>query len=888
MRNMKEYHLPEEIIELTGEQQEELRARLSDQEWRLDNLYYITNEDGMKVRFTMNSAQRFLYKHRWFLNLILKARQRGITTFISVFFLDSVLFSSNQSALIIAHTLDDARKIFDTKIKFAWDNLPDWLRAQFDVDTNTIYQLKFKTNGGSIAVSTSGRSGTFQFLHISEFGIICARWPEKAREIVTGTLQTIHMGNLTFIESTSKGRSGYFYDYCMQAMKDLKMGKELSMQDWKFFFFPWYEDEKYVLTGKVMINEEMAEYFQKLKDVHGITLTQEQKNWYVKKFEKLGDDMFSEFPSCVEENTLVSTPDGLVKIRDVEVDGKYILAKYDKGEKEVFKIKTILGYELECTNDHPILTSDGYKRLEELKIGDLICLGKNQFGNDIQKVIYHPNEFVKSEIIIDEDFARFLGYFMGDGSFCMNKTKSGTISIACDVQDIKTIEDVKFLMDKYLGGSHERRIGSNLGCLELRKASTKWLDSFLALGIIERNGDNRYKRRVHVPDFIKKSPEYIVKNFLSGLWESDGFVSRDGNHGGFFSKEEKFIKDIQLLLLSFGITSRLSIANKINGEGRTYVGRKLSLRKDEIIKFQKYIGFISERKVLRISKTKSKKTYNQLCIDFKDKISKIENIGYKRVFDITTSTKNFIANGIIVHNCPEEAFKASIEGAYFSKEMNKAYAEKRITVVPADKSLLVYTFWDIGVADETTIWFVQFFGNQIRIIDLYHNDGESIHHYASVLQQKAVTNNYIYGGHYGPHDLEVREIGNEDVKSRRQIAAGIGLNFTVVPRHSVDVGIDEVRVMFNMCWFDEKKCDRGISALQEYRKEWDDKNGGWKQKPLHNWASHYADAFRMLAMTYKTITGGGYDSTSVKGREKMNNNEGEGDFDKHAPTGGWY
>ncbi len=318
----------EQPNELNEKEIKKIRKHLSDQEWRLENLYYILNEDGQKVLFKPNSAQKFLLKHRWFLNLILKARQRGITTFISVYFLDSVLFAENQSALVIAHTVQDARKIFETKIKFSFDNLPPWLREQYEVDTNNTNELKFKTNGSSIAVATSGRSGTYQFLHVSEFGIICAKWPEKAKEIVTGSLQTVHKGNQVFIESTAMGRSGYFFDYCAEAQLLAASGKELTDMDWKFFFFTWWDDPKYVLSGEVTVTSEMEEYFTSLREKHGITLTKQQKNWYIKKREKLGDDMFREFPSVPEEAFMAS------------IEGAYYAKQFNRmvADKRVGKV----------------------------------------------------------------------------------------------------------------------------------------------------------------------------------------------------------------------------------------------------------------------------------------------------------------------------------------------------------------------------------------------------------------------------------------------------------------------------------------------------------------------------------------------------------------------
>ena len=193
------------------------RQRLSNARWRLNNLYYITSKAGVKIPFKLNWAQELLYTNMWYCNVVLKARQLGISTFICLLFLDRCLFNSNQSAGIIAHTLEDAQQLF-RRVKFAYDSLPEPIREKIKADNDTSQMLKF-SNGSSLRVGTSLRSSTFQFLHISEFGKICAKYPDKAQEIVTGSLNTVAPGQYIFIESTAEGKDGYFYDICKRAEK---------------------------------------------------------------------------------------------------------------------------------------------------------------------------------------------------------------------------------------------------------------------------------------------------------------------------------------------------------------------------------------------------------------------------------------------------------------------------------------------------------------------------------------------------------------------------------------------------------------------------------------------------------------------------------------------
>ena len=285
---------------------EYLQAHLGDRLWRLNNLYYIKNKEGEKVLFKLNAVQQELHTGLWFFNIVPKARQLGVTTFFAILYFDQILFSENKTAGIIAHRQEDMKKIFRNNIRFAWENLHPWLRNTLgEPNTDTAYELRF-SNGSSIFVSMSTRSGTVQFLHISEFGYICQRFPEKAEEIVTGAINSVERGQMVSIESTAAGREGYFYDFCMDADRKRQEKVNLTELDFKLFFFPWHIEPQYKLEGDVIINEEMQKYFETLETKHGVPLTKEQKNWYVKKLQLNGEKMRAEYPSTLEEAFSVS------------------------------------------------------------------------------------------------------------------------------------------------------------------------------------------------------------------------------------------------------------------------------------------------------------------------------------------------------------------------------------------------------------------------------------------------------------------------------------------------------------------------------------------------------------------------------------------------------
>lgn len=290
---------------MTEEQEEKarrlLKERLKDKTWRMNNLYYIKDKDGKKIRFKYNFAQALFLAVFHVLSIILKARQQGFTTLSCISFLDDCLFTPNLSAGIIAHNLEDAKDFFENKIKFAYDNLPDDIKELRKADTSSKGKLKF-SNGSSIRVRTSFRSGTLQRLHISEFGKICAKSPEKAKEIMTGALQAIATGQVVIIESTAEGKVGHFYDMCQDAISKARRGDKLTDMDFKFHFFPWHQSKEYQLDPEgVLITSEMAKYFNELESDHGIKLTAAQKAWYVKKKEILKDGMQQEYPSYADE-----------------------------------------------------------------------------------------------------------------------------------------------------------------------------------------------------------------------------------------------------------------------------------------------------------------------------------------------------------------------------------------------------------------------------------------------------------------------------------------------------------------------------------------------------------------------------------------------------------
>lgn len=197
----------------------------------------------------------------------------------------------------------------------------------------------------------------------------------------------------------------------------------------------------------------------------------------------------------------------------------------------------------------------------------------------------------------------------------------------------------------------------------------------------------------------------------------------------------------------------------------------------------------------------------------------------------------------------ECSFSAALIGAYYGKQMEAAEKAGRITSVPHDPAVPVDTFWDLGIGDTTAIWFLQQVGRELHLIDYVEMSGVGLDWYTNTLKKKSQTDGYVYRELYLPHDAGARELGTGKtrVETLRKYW-GQGVSMRVLPRQKVEDGINAVRLVLPMCWFDEKRCERGISALKNYQRAWDPKNKIFQDKPKHDWSSHGADAFRQLGL----------------------------------------
>ena len=187
----------------------------------------------------------------------------------------------------------------------------------------------------------------------------------------------------------------------------------------------------------------------------------------------------------------------------------------------------------------------------------------------------------------------------------------------------------------------------------------------------------------------------------------------------------------------------------------------------------------------------------------------------------------------------ECSFQAAITGSYYGTIIEDLVREKRMVSNLYDEDIDVETWFDLGMNDQTAIWFVQRYKKEIRLIDYYENTGHGLDHYADVLKKKG----FEYSTHIFPHDVKVRELGNY-AKTRLEALLDLGIVGEVAPKLSIEDGIEAVRKNLINCWFDKDKCATGIEYLKAYQKKWDDKAQVFKSKPQHSYASHCADSFR--------------------------------------------
>lgn len=289
------------------------QSKLSDPLWRLSNLYYIKDEHAKLIKFKPNPEQeviiRDIYIHKKRKIVILKARQLGMSTVISIIILDTLVFSRGAPCAIVDLTQTDATKKLEGKIKLAWNNLPRELTEAYEIgkDSDKRFQIKLidqsrtKDEGWSdVQAGMNARGDTFAFLHISEWGAIQFEDEQRSVEIVTGALPAAKSG-VVVVETTWKGpKDGPLWEIVDRSLKTKP--EDLTTEDYTLHFFPWFTDKSYTLEGNAdQIDDDTTVYLDKIEQELDMEFTPGQRLWYFKKAMSLGFYRFREYPSTLEE-----------------------------------------------------------------------------------------------------------------------------------------------------------------------------------------------------------------------------------------------------------------------------------------------------------------------------------------------------------------------------------------------------------------------------------------------------------------------------------------------------------------------------------------------------------------------------------------------------------
>src|SRR3990167_8726251 len=209
--------------------------------------------------------------------------------------------------------------------------------------------------------------------------------------------------------------------------------------------------------------------------------------------------------------------------------------------------------------------------------------------------------------------------------------------------------------------------------------------------------------------------------------------------------------------------------------------------------------------------------------------------------------KKLVAQGLMTQAEIDQEWylstEAAIRGAYYARELAQARNDNRIKAVPYDPALMVHTVWDLGKGPKMVVGFYQKTGHEPRMIDF--EEGAESDGLPQMIE-KVLKKKYVYGKHFAPHDIKVTELATG--KTRFSVAAGLGIDFEVVPSVSVDDGIERGRLFLARLWIDEIKCAAFLDAIAQYRQEWDADKGMYRQAPVHDWASHSGDLHRYAAL----------------------------------------
>lgn len=641
---------------------------------------FIINWLGQLVRFSPNVAQQIALrifadlekKQIAILMQFLKARQLGVTTLTELIVLHRALFFPRTNALVASSDPDKSRTMAE-KMEIAMENLPYWM-----LPTLTSYHkgelIEFKKQNSGISIqhgtqmSGMARGTTPTVFHLSEV----SDYRNPSALIDASLLRAVHDSPWIFgvLESTAAGRNNYWHNKWKFNVENWPLGRSRLCPA----FLPWFvgmdiyptptflrarpvpEDWRplEITTAHANRAKEYVRSNSLLSKSLGSSwemLPEQQWFWEVTRAEYEADNRLHEFYQelCLVKGSKVSTTRGMLPIEEVRVgdktEGGRVLRSIKVGRRRSVVLRTHKGRTLGCTPDHRIALAEGGWEAAQNTVGKVIKLSAPIFGT------FHSPEL-----------GRLLGYFMGDGAW-----SRGSLRIACDLRDKEVHADVEYLLTTY---HCQPLVTKNGGMMDFQSRDLSKCNWLLFLGLLQKrpNAENRssrssrsskYKRRICVPDLVWVGDAETVRSFLSALFECGGHAAkRYAQISLSKSSNVAFLRDIQLLLLGFGLNSRISADPK--GMWR------LTLNGTASDLFHERIGFISSRKRQSAKRTGCSSYHNSRRKpepnELVDIVTCVEVADEEDVYDLTIEqTHCFGANGILVHNCADdkEAFQSS-------------------------------------------------------------------------------------------------------------------------------------------------------------------------------------------------------------------------------------
>jgi len=599
--------------------------------------------------------------------IVTKIRQCGGTT-VSQHIVYHKCKRENTDALVIADTVPRARMVlerfreFDSQDKFPWQNP---LVAQ---------ATNMQWLNGSTATITSAESrnpGIAAPRQAILFSESC-KYPRGGvvddKDIVASVMPSLNDAGLAIAESTPEGASGWHYDTWQGALnldefiKALKAGEHRPGNGWCKVFAAWFEFEEnaHPVTPKMREQIDRTLTNRERNGIDKYGWTHEQIYWRRSTIQgECGgqEDLFDEYypedeVSCIEGSVRIPTQRGLIPIEEVRAgdvsNGQIVKEAAFRGVKPTIILTTHQGFRVTCTPDHRLQLQSGDWVQASQTLGRPITLAPPQFALQNYTVSWSGFGGVTCNLTLNEKWGLWLGLFMGDGSFYKNQ-----LSIVCDGRDRDTVAKITRLSRGLFGRIWTLRRPKNAKAIELRSYSAAYKQLFSALGLL-KPCHHGLKRRVHVPECIWRSPREVVRQFLIGIFETDGWISATGRTAQLFAKDPEFLREVQQLLLGFGIQSSLT-NRSAKVKGKEYPGGQLYIYNSQVDAFIENIGFLSSRKQERCAKgyKKAAKTGRKRIIDQGfDTVANIQPGEALKVYDLEMQEEpTFAAGGIKVHNC---------------------------------------------------------------------------------------------------------------------------------------------------------------------------------------------------------------------------------------------